>query len=211
MKPKRVEKNKKAGCRPTSNNWHKMNRKQRREMARKIQSEDLSLEVVHPDAAGIDIGNESHDVAVPSTRDSQPVHRFGCTTAELKAIAAWLKQCRMRTIALQSTGVYWVSVYDILEEAGFEVYLVNAQETKNLPGRKSDVQGRKSHSSCRICQRFDSVAKLSECVDHSRSAGSPRLFGYRRAAFFIANASMQKDPDQLTEAMGNRSDGFIVS
>jgi len=188
-----------------------MNRKQRREMARKIQSEDLSLEVVHPDAAGIDIGNESHDVAVPSTRDSQPVHRFGCTTAELKAMAAWLKQCRMRTIALQSTGVYWVSVYDILEEAGFEVYLVNAQETKNLPGRKSDVQGRKSHSSCRICQRFDSVAKLSECVDHSRSAGSPRLFGYRRAAFFITNASMQKDPDQLTEAMGNRPDGFIVS
>jgi hypothetical protein len=60
MKPKRVESNKKASCRPTPNNWHKMNRKQRREMTRKIQSEDLSLEVVHPDAAGIDIGNESH-------------------------------------------------------------------------------------------------------------------------------------------------------
>jgi transposase len=140
MKSKRVEKNKKASCRPTPNHWHNMNRTQRREMTRKIQSEDLSLEVVHPDAAGIDIGNESHYVAVPSTRDSQPVRRFGCTTAELKAMADWLKQCRIRTIALQSTGVYWVSVYDILEEAGFEVYLVNARETKNLPGRKSDVQ-----------------------------------------------------------------------
>jgi hypothetical protein len=71
MKPKRVEKDKKASCRQTPNNWHQMNRKQRREMTRKIQSEDLSLEVVHPDAAGIDIGNESHYVAVPPTRDSQ--------------------------------------------------------------------------------------------------------------------------------------------
>jgi len=140
MKPKRVESNKKASRRPTPNNWHKMNRKQRREMTRKIQSEDLSLEVVHPDAAGIDIGNESHYVAVPPTRDSQPVRRFGCTTSELKGMAVWLKQCAIRTIALQSTGVYWIAVYDILEEAGFEVYLVNARETKNLPGRKSDVQ-----------------------------------------------------------------------
>ena len=140
MKPKELESSKKASCRPTPNHWNKMNHKQRREMMRKIQSEDLSLELVHPDAAGIDIGNESHYVAVPSTRDSQPVRRFGCTTAELKAMADWLKQCKIRTIALQSTGVYWVSVYDILEEAGFEVYLVNAKETKNLPGRKSDVQ-----------------------------------------------------------------------
>src|SRR5262250_3391674 len=140
MKSKRVESNKKASCRPTPNHWHKMNRKQRREMLRRIQSEDLSLEVVHPDAAGIDIGNESHYVAVASTRDSQPVRRFGCTTAELKAIADWLKQCKIQTIAMQSTGVYWMSVYDILEEAGFEVYLVNARDTKNLPGRKTDVQ-----------------------------------------------------------------------
>ena len=117
-----------------------MNRKQRRELTRKIQSQDLSLEVVHPDAAGIDIGNESHYVAVPSTRDSQPVRRFGCTTGELKAMAEWLKQCRIRTVAMQSTGVYGVAVYDILEQAGLEVYLVNARDTKNLPGRKSDVQ-----------------------------------------------------------------------
>ena len=140
MKSKQPEKNKKAICRPAQNNWHQMNRKQRREMTRKIQSEDLSLEVVHPDAAGIDIGNESHYVAVPLRRDSQPVRRFGCTTSELKGMAVWLKQCGIQTIALQSTGVYWIAVYDILEEAGFEVYLVNAKETKNLPGRKSDVQ-----------------------------------------------------------------------
>jgi transposase len=140
MKLKPPEKSKKAIDHPTQHHWHEMNRKQRRETMRKIQSEDLSLEVIHPDAAGIDIGNESHYASVPPSRDNQPVRRFGCTTAELKAMAAWLKQCGMRTIAMQSTGVYWIAVYDILEQAGLEVYLVNARDTKSLPGRKSDVQ-----------------------------------------------------------------------
>src|SRR2546427_5777263 len=130
MKPKQQGETRKVPCRPTQGHWHQMNRKQRREMTRKIQSEDISLEVVHPDAAGIDIGNECHYVAVPPTRDSEPVRRFGCTTAELIEMAVWLKQCAIRTIALQSTGVYWIAVYDILEEAGFEVNLVNALETK---------------------------------------------------------------------------------
>src|SRR5438309_2379978 len=140
MKPKPPEKTKKATNHLTPRHWHEMNRKQRRETMRKVQSKDLSLEVVHPDAAGIDIGNESHYVAVPPDRDSQPVRRFGCTTAELREMADWLKQCGIWTVAMQSTGVYWIAVFDILEEAGFEVYLVNARDTKNLPGRKSDVQ-----------------------------------------------------------------------
>ncbi len=80
MKPKQQEKTKNATCRLTQDTWQQMNRKQRREMTRKIQSEDISLEVIHPNAAGIDIGNESHYVAVPPTRASDPVHRFGCTT-----------------------------------------------------------------------------------------------------------------------------------
>src|SRR2546423_9823630 len=118
MKAKPQEKNKRA----TNHHWHEMNRKQRRETMRKIQSEDLSLEVVHPDAAGIDIGNESHYVAVPPSRDSQAVRRFGCTTVELKAMAHWLKQCRIQTIAMQSTGGYWIAVYDILVAAALVVF-----------------------------------------------------------------------------------------
>src|SRR5215472_8777077 len=101
MKPKQQEKNKKATDHPTQRHWHEMNRKQRRETMRKIQSEEIRLEVVHPDAAGIDIGNESHSVAVPPSHDSQPVRRFGCTTAELKVMADWLKQCGIRTVAMQ--------------------------------------------------------------------------------------------------------------
>ena len=140
MKPEPQKKTKKVSERRTPSHWQEMNRKQRRETMRKIQSDELRLEVVHPNAAGIDIGKESHSVAVVPDRDSQPVRRFGCTTAELRAMADWLKQCGIQTVAMQSTGVYWIAVFDILEEAGFEVCLVNARDTKNLPGRKSDVQ-----------------------------------------------------------------------
>ena len=107
MKPRSPEKAKKAIADSSCGHWNQMNRQQRRDVMRKMQSDDLSLEVVHPDAAGIDIGNESHYVAVPSTRDSQPVRRFGCTTAELKAMAHWLKQCGIQTIAMQSTECHW--------------------------------------------------------------------------------------------------------
>src|SRR5215469_2809084 len=141
---KRAQKDEKRGkqssSKSTARKWDEMNRQQRREMMRKMQSEDLNLEVVHPQAAGIDIGNESHYVAVPPKLDPQPVRCFGCTTAELKKMAEWLTRCGIRTVALQSTGVYWIAVYDILEQAGLEVYLVNARDTKNLPGRKTDVQ-----------------------------------------------------------------------
>src|SRR5262252_8807096 len=84
MDSKQRTKSKSTNHRTKQNHWHEMNRKERRELMRKIQSEELSLEVIHPDAAGIDIGNESHYVAVPPSRDSQSVRRFGCTTAELK-------------------------------------------------------------------------------------------------------------------------------
>src|SRR5262252_5787691 len=137
---KAVHKTKKATHPATQPQWHQMNRKQRRDLARTMQSEEISVEVVHPEAAGIDIGNDVHYAAVPPSRDSEPVRHFGCTTAELKAMADWLKQCGIRTVAMQSTGVYWIAVFDILEERGFEVFLVNARDTKNLPGRKSDVQ-----------------------------------------------------------------------
>jgi len=89
----------KVKCRPLQGKWHEMNRKQRRETMRKMQSDDLSLEVVHPDAAGIDIGNESRYVAVPPSRDSQPVLRFGCTTAELGSNSAIRFALRLDDVA----------------------------------------------------------------------------------------------------------------
>jgi len=116
------------------------NRKERKEWARRLQSEDPGLEVVHPHAAGIDVGNGAHYVAVRPDRDPEPVRRFECFTADLHRLADWLRSCGVKTVAMQSTGVYWIPIYEILEDRGFEVYLVNARHTRNLPGRKSDVQ-----------------------------------------------------------------------
>src|SRR6202167_1130312 len=118
----------------------KLNRAQRKELQLRLNAADPGLEVVHPDAAGIDVGNASHFVAVPAGRDPHPVQEFGSWTDDLHRMAEWLKSCGIRTVAMQSTGVYWIALQEILEEHGTEVYLVNARGTKNLPGRKSDVQ-----------------------------------------------------------------------
>ena len=100
--PKDKRESKKTSGKPTPGKWAEMNRKQWREMMRPMQSEDLNLEGVNPHAAGVDIGNASHSVAVPPGRDPQPVRCFGCTTAELKMMAEWLKQSGIRTVAMQS-------------------------------------------------------------------------------------------------------------
>lgn len=118
----------------------RLNRKQRRELTRRLRAADPGLDVIHPNAAGIDVGNSAHYVAVRPDRDPDSVRRFDCFTADLHRLADWLQQCGVTTVALQSTGVYWLPLYDILDGRGLEVYLVNARHTKNLPGRKSDVQ-----------------------------------------------------------------------
>ena len=99
-----------------------------------------ALEIVHPDAAGIDVGGSEHWVAISPDRDPEPVRRFGCFTADLREMGRWLVEKGVRSVAMQSTGVYWMPVFEVLEQQGLEVYLVNAQHTKNVPGRKSDVQ-----------------------------------------------------------------------
>ncbi len=117
-----------------------MNRAQRRELGRRVAASDPGLTVVHANAGGIDVGNESHFVAVPPDRDANPVREFGCWTRALNEMAEWLKSCRIDTVAVQATGVYWIALYDVLEQQGIRVVLVNAQHTKNVPGRKTDVQ-----------------------------------------------------------------------
>lgn len=92
-----------------------------------------------PNAAGIDIGASSHWVSVPPERDAQSVREFGCYTPDLESLVAWLKACNVETVAMESTGVYWIALYELLEREGFEVILVNAQHLKHVPGRKSDV------------------------------------------------------------------------
>jgi transposase len=99
-----------------------------------------SVPVLQPDAAGIDIGAVEVFVAVPVDRDTNPVRHFNMFTEDLHALAEWLKACRIKTVAMESTGVYWIPLFQILETQGFEVCLVNARHVKNVPGRKTDVQ-----------------------------------------------------------------------
>jgi transposase len=97
------------------------------------------LQHIHLNAAGIDVGSCSHFVAVPEGRDAVSVCEFGTFTCDLEVLAEWLKQCGVDTVAMESTGVYWIPVYELLEARGFEVLLVDARRVKNVPGRKSDV------------------------------------------------------------------------
>lgn len=96
------------------------------------------LEVINPDSAGIDVGSEENWVAIPSNREGALVRSFGGFTSDIHTMADWLSACGIRTISMESTGVYWIPIFDILESRGFEVILVNAREVKNVPGRKTD-------------------------------------------------------------------------
>ena len=98
-----------------------------------------NLEVVNPDAAGIDLGSAIHYVSVPDDRCEEPIRHFGCYTPDLQAMAKWLLECGVTTVVIESTGVYWTPVFRVLEQQGFEVLLVNPKHVKYVPGRKTDV------------------------------------------------------------------------
>jgi len=91
-------------------------------------------------AAGIEVGATEHWVAIPEDRDEEPVRRFGTFTADLYALADWLRQCQIETVVLESTGVYWMTLFEVLEERGFAVKLVEAHDARQVPGRKTDVK-----------------------------------------------------------------------
>lgn len=96
--------------------------------------------ILYPNAAGIDIASREHYVAVNPATDENPIRAFGCFTEDLYAIASWLIECKVDTVAMEATGIYWISLYLILEEAGLNVVLVNAKHVKNVSGKKSDVK-----------------------------------------------------------------------
>jgi transposase len=123
-------------------------------MAKKSKRRCDTLPVLHPDAAGIDVGASELFVAVSADRDPHPVRSFPTFTRDLHALADWLQRCGIHSVAMESTSVYWIPIYQILEARGLEVYLVNAQQVKNVPGRKTDV------SDCQWLQYLHSVGLL---------------------------------------------------
>ena len=97
------------------------------------------MEIANPNAAGIDVGSASHFVSVPPDRDDEPVREFRSFTEDLEHLADWLVSCGIDTVAMESTGVYWITLFELLESRGLNVFLVNARHVKNVSGRKSDV------------------------------------------------------------------------
>jgi transposase len=114
-----------------------------------------AMERINLNAAGIDVGAASHFVAVPEDRDEQPVREFTAYTADLYRLAEWLQACGVKTVAMESTGVYWIPLFQVLEERGFEVRLVDARRVKNVSGRKTDV------SDCQWLQQLHTYGLLS--------------------------------------------------
>lgn len=121
----------------------------------KVARKEAELTRINKQAAGIDIGSQSLFVAVPPAACANPVREFGVFTCDLYAIADWLAECRVKTVAVESTGVYWVPLYEVLEERGFEVKLVDARKVKNVSGRKSDVLD------CQWLQQLESYGLLA--------------------------------------------------
>jgi transposase len=124
----------------------------------KKQSKKISIDAgwdpINPHAAAVDIGSREHWSAVPPQTDKSSVRRFGAFTADLEAMADWFKECGVTSVAMESTGVYWIPLFQILERRGFKVVLVNARQIKNVSGRKSDVQD------CQWIQRLHTYGLL---------------------------------------------------
>lgn len=135
--------------------YRKPNRKFKDHRGKTVLPPQLSTVNLH--AAGIDIGAESHFVAVPADRDEQSVREFGAFTDDLYQLADWLKECGIKTVAMESTGSYWLVLFEILEARGFEVHLVNTHRLKYVPGRKSDVLD------CQWLQTLHTFGLLAGC------------------------------------------------
>jgi transposase len=134
---------------------------------------------VRPDAAGIDVGSRVHYVAVPPEL-GQPVRSFDCMTADLRELAAWLKTCGVKTVALEATGVYWIPLVEVLEDEDFEVYLVDARQTRNVSGRKSDVQD------CQWIQRLHSYGLLAPAFRPEKSITVLRSYWRQRQGLVVS-------------------------
>lgn len=151
--------------------------------------------VIHPNAAGVDIGATEIFAAVPADRDEQPVRSFPTFTQDLNALADWLQRCGIITVAMESTGVYWIPLFQILETRGMDVCLVNAHHAKNVPGRRTDV------SDCQWLQYLHSVGLLRASFRPAQEVCAVRtLLRHREGLVQMASGHiqhMQKALDQM--------------
>ncbi|HET7091075.1 MAG TPA: IS110 family transposase [Anaerolineae bacterium] len=154
-----------------------------------------ALTVIHANAAGIDIGVDDLWVSVRADRDAEPVRRFGMNTPDLITVADWLTACGVETVALESTGVYWIPLYEVLEARGFQVYVVNARHAKHLPGRKKD------ETDCQWLRRLHTFGLLNNSFRPAAEMRAVRAYMRHRADLIEHRAAhiqhMQKALHQM--------------
>ena len=168
---------------------------------RKRPSRQAAITLTHPNAAGIDIGSAAHFVAVPPDRDGEPVREFPSFTADLQRLADWLDACNVDTVAMESTGVYWIPLFELLESRGFTVLLANARSVKNVSGRKSDVLD------CQWLQQLMSYGLLSGAFRPADQVCVLRALTRQRAMLLRSQARcvqhMQKALTQMNIQLAN--------
>lgn len=150
------------------------------------------MRTLNPDTAGIDISSREHYVAVPEGRSEKTVHRFDGFTSDLHRIAKFLKTCRVKSVVMESTGVYWFHLYTVLLDYGFEVLLVNARHVKNVPGKKSDV------SDARWLQQLHSFGLLNGCFQPDNLTRELRTFVRQRKTI---TADMTTEVQRMQKAL----------
>lgn len=159
------------------------------------------LKVLYPNAAGIDVGSAEHYVAVPADRCEPAVRKFGACTADLNAIADWLQECGVDTVVLESTGVYWIPLYELLQSRGLVMHLVNARHVKNVSGRKSDV------IDCQWLQQLMSFGLLEGAFRPEQEICALRAVSRQRDRLLLGQASqvqrMQKALTQMNVQLTN--------
>jgi transposase len=175
--------------------------KQEKPLKKKLVRLPKHLEHINAYAAGIDVGSRSHFVAVPVGVDEEPVREFSTFTDDLERLADWLIACGITTVAMESTGVYWIPVFEILEGRGFEVKLVNARHVKNVPGRKTDVLD------CQWLQQLHTYGLLRGAFRPAEQVCALRAYVRQRATLVRVSAShtqhMQKALTQMNLQLHN--------
>lgn len=161
----------------------------------KCSAKRKGIEKINPNAAGIDVGSRTHYVAVDPDRAEKPVRSFGCYTPDLHDMATWLLECGVTTVAMESTGVYWVPIYQVLQQRGLDVKLVDARQVKNVPGRKTDVVD------CQWIQQLHSYGLLRGCFLPDAEIAPLREY-WRHRASLVELASreilhIQKSMEQM--------------
>ena len=172
-----------------------------------------SLKAIQPNAAGIDLGSREHWVAGPPLEDETPnVERFATTTPELFRLADWLKEQGVETVAMESTGVYWIPLFEILDSRGFEVVLANARQIGNVPGRKTDMidcQWVQLLHACGLLRGSfrpsDDICQLRALIRERNTMVEQRSDWVRRMQKYLDQMNICVHQGQYLHACGNRT------